>query len=189
MLDQNEKQPKMPWQRIRFSYGPDLKLFRTRYDWMRNPRNDHEEKMIVLEGGDAVQIVAESEDEKILLVRQYRFGVGEYIYELPGGLIDAGETPALAAVRELREETAYTSDKWEYLGKHAANPVFMSAYVHHFTARKLTKAGAQMLDPGEDVVVEWLDRKEVKDRLLAGQFQHPHTVCALVAYFAAEWQG
>jgi 8-oxo-dGTP pyrophosphatase MutT (NUDIX family) len=187
MHNRSEKSVKKTWQRIRYSYGPDLKLFRTRFDWMRNPRNGHEEKMIVLEGSDAVQVVAESDDGKILLVRQYRFGIGEYIYELPGGLIDAGETPAVAAVRELREETAYTSDNWKYLGKQAANPVFMSAYVHHFAARKLTRVGDQILDLGEEVAVEWLDRKEVKDRLLAGQFQHPHTVCALVAYFAAEW--
>jgi 8-oxo-dGTP pyrophosphatase MutT (NUDIX family) len=188
MINRNDKLLKKNWERIRSSPGPDLKIFRTRFDWMRNPRNGHEEKMVVLEGGDAVQIIAESEDEKILLVRQFRFGIGSNIYELPGGLIDTGETPAMAAIRELREETGITGKNWQNLGQQAANPVFMNGYIHHFAARELTKAGDQQLDPGEAVTMEWLDRSVVKSWLLSGQFQHPHTICALVAYFAADWQ-
>ncbi|MEL6970276.1 MAG: NUDIX hydrolase [Bacteroidota bacterium] len=172
------------WQRSRSEYGPDLKLFRARFDWMINPRNGHEEKMILLEGGDAVQIVAETEDEHILLIKQYRFGLQEYIYELPGGLIDAGETPAEAAPRELVEETGYAAQEWQLLGSNPANPVFMEAHIYHFAAKGLTQTGAVALDAGEDIHWELRPRAEVQSMLLNGAFRHPHTVCGLLAYFA-----
>lgn len=173
-------------QKLSSTAGPHLRLFDTRYDQLLNPRTGLEQTAVVLEGNDAAQIVALTPDDKILLVRQYRFGIGEYTLELPGGMIDAGETPEAAALRELREETGYQADTWQYLGKHPSNPVFMSAYVHHFAARHLHWAGAPLQDPGEDIALEALDRQEVRHRLLTGQFQHPHTVCALLAFFATE---
>ncbi|PSR10522.1 MAG: NUDIX hydrolase [Bacteroidetes bacterium] len=173
------------WFRSRFAYGPHLKLFQVRFDWMVNPRNNHEEKMIVLEGGDSVQVVAETVEGEILLVRQYRFGVGALLEELPGGLVDPGEAPAVAAQRELREETGYVATEWQYLGKHAANPVFMNAYVHHFAARGISREGAPRLDKGEDVKLTTVSREALKARLLRSEFPHPHTVCALLAYLTS----
>jgi ADP-ribose pyrophosphatase len=173
------------WFRSRFAYGPNLKLFRVRFDWMVNPRNNHEEKMVVLEGGDSVQVVGETTDGEILLVRQYRFGVGAYLEELPGGLVDPGEGPAVAARRELREETGYVATEWQYLGKHAANPVYRNAYVHHFAARGLVREGEPQLDEGEEVKLITISKALLKKKLLRSEFPHPHTVCGLLAYLAS----
>ena len=177
------------WRRSRSEYGPDLKLFRARFDWMINPRNGHEEKMILLEGGDSVQIVAENKLGEILLIRQYRFGLGEYIYELPGGLIDAGEDPAVAARRELREETGFVANHWRPLGNNPSNPVFMEAHLYHFAASGLRQEGQVQLDAGEDISWELRPRAEVREMLLQGAFRHPHTVCGLLAFFATEFRG
>ena len=179
----NSKYP-ATWRRSRTESGPDLKVFRARFDWMINPRNGHEEKMILLEGGDSVQIVAETKDQQILLIKQYRFGLKEYIYELPGGLIDEGETPATAAPRELREETGFEAAEWHLLGNNPSNPVFMEAHIFHFAASGLTQTGAVAFDNGEDIQWELRPRAEVKEMLLTGAFRHPHTVCGLLAYFA-----
>lgn len=176
------------WQRTRSEQGPDLKLFRVRFDWMINPRNGHEEKMILLEGGHSAQVVAETAKGEILLVKQYRFGVGAYLYELPGGLIDAGESPLTAACRELLEETGYQATSWTSLGSNPSNPAFMEGFVHHFAARNLTFAGTAQLDDGEDITLVTMPREEVKQRLLTGSFQHPHTVCALLAFFAEDFR-
>lgn len=175
------------WRCTRSEPGPDLKLFKVRFDWMINPRNDHEEKMILLEGGDAVQVVAETEEQEIILVRQYRFGIRSYLYELPGGLIDAGEDPLAAARRELAEETAYQAYNWAVLGSNPANPVFMEGRVHHFAARNIYQAGEPRLDDGEEIELVLMKRNEVREMLLNGGFQHPHTVCALMAYFAKDF--
>ena len=182
-----EKDSSASWQRSRSEYGPDLKLFRVRFDWMINPRNQHEEKMILLEGGDSVQIIAENDQREILLIRQYRFGLADYIYELPGGLIDPGEEPAVAALRELLEETGFEAAEWRLLGNNPSNPVFMEAHLYHFAATGLTEVGGRQLDDGEDIHWELRPREEVKQMLLQGQFRHPHTVCGLLAYFAQEF--
>lgn len=174
------------WQRSRSEHGPDLKLFRVRFDWMINPRNGHEEKMILLEGGDSVQIVAENDEGEILLIRQYRFGLADYIYELPGGLIDPGEVPIDAAPRELQEETGFEAQSWRPIGNNPSNPVFMEAHIYHFAASGLTQVGGAELDAGEDIEWELRPREEVKAMLLNGEIRHPHTVCGLLAYFAKE---
>lgn len=176
------------WHRTRSEAGPDLKLFKVRFDWLINPRNGHEEKMILLEGGSSVQVVATTPEGHILLVQQYRFGVRQYLYELPGGLIDAGEDPLTAARRELLEETGYQASSWASLGSHASNPAFMEGIVHHFSAHEITLAGAPQMDDGEDILLVAMSREEVKQRLLTGGFQHPHTVCALVAFFAEDFR-
>lgn len=54
---------------------------------------------------DAVAICAVTEDEKLVLIRQYRYAIGDYIYELPAGLVDDGESVCDAAIREMHEET------------------------------------------------------------------------------------
>ena len=176
------------WQRIRSESGPDLKLFKVRFDWLVNPRNGQEGKMILLEGVSSVQVVAETTEGNILLVQQYRFGVREYLYELPGGLIDAGEDPLTAARRELLEETGYQATSWTPLGRNPSNPAFMEGIVHHVAAKNITLAGAAQMDDGEDIVLIAMPREEVKQRLLAGGFQHPHTVCALLAFFAEDFR-
>lgn len=143
--------------------------------------------MILLEGGDSVQIIAENDKAEILLIRQYRFGLSDHIYELPGGLIDAGEKPEQAAPRELLEETGFAAKEWRPLGNNPANPVFMEAHIYHFAASDLTEVGGMKLDDGEDIHWELRPRDEVKHMLLSGQFRHPHTVCGLLAYFAEEF--
>ena len=77
------------WQCLASEPGPDLKLFRVRFDQMKNPRSQAVERMIILEADDSANVVALTPEEEILFVRQYRFGIGEETVELPGGIIDA----------------------------------------------------------------------------------------------------
>ncbi|MCB0631205.1 MAG: NUDIX hydrolase [Saprospiraceae bacterium] len=171
------------WQRLSSEVGPDLKLFRARWDEMRNPRNKKSQKMIVLQSRDAVNVVAVNADKKIIFVRQYRFGIGDFTLELPGGLFDMDEAVEAAAKRELREETGYVSNKWSVLGKVASNPVFMDSYIHHYLADKAEAKFDLDLDEGEDVEIVEIPIDEVKRKLYAGEFLHPHTVSALLLYF------
>ena len=173
------------WQKIRSEPGPDLKLFRARFDWMRNPRNGKEEKMIILAGADSVNVVALTPDGEMLFVRQYRFGIEDYTLELPGGIVDAGEDPGSAARRELAEETGFTATDWSPLGKVASNPVFMDSYIHHWLAKNVQLTQDLVLDDGEEVETIRLSVAEARRMLFAGEFQHPHTVNALLLFFSA----
>ena len=110
------------WQKHKSELGPTLPFFQVRYDWMENPRNQQVLKRIILETGDWVNIVAVTPEKKVVVVRQFRFGTEKISTEIPGGLIDPGEEAKTAAMRELQEETGYTSSKWTYLGPVEANP-------------------------------------------------------------------
>lgn len=177
---------KKEWTCVKSESGPNLKLFKARFDHMLNPRNDQTERMIILESPDSVNVVPITQEGKIIFVRQYRFGIEEYTLELPGGIVDPGEDHGIAAQRELQEETGYSSKQWSYLGKVASNPVFMDSYIHHWVAKDAALTHEVTLDAGEDV--EWmaLSIDEVKKKLMKGDFQHPHTVNALLRYFGEQ---
>lgn len=174
------------WQRLSSEVGPDLRLFRARWDEMRNPRNGKSQKMIILQSKDAVNVVAISPKEKMIFVRQYRFGIEAFTLELPGGLADDEEGRVLAAKRELKEETGYVGSEWSELGKVGANPVFMDSYVYHFLAKNVEAKYELALDDGEDIEIVELPVDEVYRKFKAGEFLHPHTLSALALYFARE---
>ncbi|MBU6220622.1 MAG: NUDIX hydrolase [Bacteroidetes bacterium] len=164
--------------------GPDLKLFEARFDFVKNPRNGITEKKIILSGGNAVNVIALTSANEIVLVRQYRFGTASYTLELPGGLVDPDESLVKAAERELEEETGYTcGEKLIPLGKIGQNPVFMDSYVHHFLALDVKLTKQQTLDAGENIEVILMPIEELKFRWQKGEIEHPHSVNALLRYF------
>lgn len=174
------------WKLLRSEIGPYIKLFQVRYDWMRNPRNGVEEKMVVLQGPDASNTVALTSNDEIVLVRQFRFGTREFTLELPGGLMEPGETPQANAARELTEETGYTGTQWAFLGKVPANPVFQDHYIHHWLLRDAQPTSEVALDVGEAVEIVLMPLEEARRGLLKGMFVHPHTMSALLMFFAQE---
>ncbi|MEQ8702850.1 MAG: NUDIX hydrolase [Phaeodactylibacter sp.] len=172
------------WERLRAEPGPELKIFNVRFDYMRNPRNKAVERMVVLESPDAANVVARrASDGSILFVEQYRFGIGRYTLELPGGMVDTGEAQEIAARRELLEEAGATAQSWHFLGKIPSNPVFQDSYIFHWLAEDVRLVQQPTLDAGEDVYLQWLPEAEVRERLYSGQFEHPHTVNALLLFF------
>ncbi|MCP4694207.1 MAG: NUDIX hydrolase, partial [Desulfobacterales bacterium] len=127
------------WRLIKTEEGPDLGLFKVRYNWRENPRNGRELKTVMLDSIDWVNAVAITRDERIVVVRQYRFGIEDFTTEIPGGMVDPGEDSGQAAARELLEETGYTSRSWESLGSVQPNPAFHNNLCHHWLARDAEK--------------------------------------------------
>ncbi len=159
--------------------GPDLMIFNARYDWYLNPRNARRMKRVVLEAPDWVNILALTPDNRILLVRQFRFGTEHITTEIPAGLIDPGEESLQAAQRELREETGYTSAKWTYLGAVEPNPAFLNNRCHHWLAEDIVKSAEPELDIGEDIEVELMDFEQIRQAVRNGGIDH---VLALSAF-------
>lgn len=172
------------WVCERSEEGPDLKMFKARFDYMKNPRNDKSEKMVILESEDSVNVIALTPSDDMVFVRQYRFGIRQVTLELPGGLVEPGELQEHAARRELLEETGFAGAHWEPLGSIGSNPVFMDSYIHHWLVTGVEPVTTQSLDDGEEVFIELIPVQEVERRMWEGDFGHPHTVSALMRYFA-----
>ena len=172
-----------PWEVVRSEQGPNLVLFQARYDWVRNPRNAKSMKAVVLEAANWVNIVAITPEKKVVVVKQYRFGVGKTTMEIPAGIIDRGETPEQAAIRELKEETGYTATSWKYLGWVEANPAFLNNLCHSWLALDVVKTSSTQLDEGEDILVTELSLEEVRSEIEKGSMRNSLTLLALSRVF------
>jgi ADP-ribose pyrophosphatase len=175
--------PQLLWECDHSEPGPEILLFKTRYNWMRNPRNDATLKTLVLEGRDWVNVAATTPEGKILIVRQFRFGTGRTTTELPAGLVEADEEPLAAAQRELCEETGYTTDDWVALGSVDANAAFLNNQCHLFLARNVVKTTETHLDPSEDILVEEISLDELKAEIESGRFSNALSLLTVYKVF------
>lgn len=159
--------------------GEDLILFRARYDHRRHPQSGEVLKRIVLESVDWVNVVTVAEDGRLVMIRQFRFGAGYATLEVPGGMVDPGESPLVAAQRELAEETGYTGGDWQYLGAVEPNPAIHDHLCHHFLATGVRCTGPQALTDGEAIRVERMSEAEVVAAVRSGEIRHALVLSAL----------
>lgn len=121
--------------------------------------NGREAVREVIDHQGAAGVVAFDEEGKLLMVRQYRYPVGQELLELPAGKIDPGETPLACAARELREETGYCAERLTELGRVYPAAAYDVEMVHLYYAQGLTPA-QQKLDEDEFLSVEHVDFAE-----------------------------
>jgi ADP-ribose pyrophosphatase len=127
----------------------------------------------------------DGENPQLLLLRQYRYAAGGYIYEIPAGRLDAGEAPADCAVRELKEETGCTAEKMEPLFTMFTTPGFTDEKIHVFMATGLTHGeSAREADEFADVVI--MSLSEALELIRTGEIMDAKT--ALSILYAAGFQ-
>ncbi|MDZ7717937.1 MAG: NUDIX hydrolase [Balneolaceae bacterium] len=111
----------------------------------------------VLDAPDWINVIALTTDRKVVLVEQYRAGIHEASLEIPGGMVDEGESPLKSAKRELLEETGYQSERWTKLGATSGNAAILNNYTHIYLAEDCVKVDEQQLDGNEDIAVHILE--------------------------------
>jgi ADP-ribose pyrophosphatase len=136
-----------------------------RSDRCQMPNGHIVEEYYVLEYNNWVNAVAITEDNKVLMVHQYRHAAGIVSLEIPGGVIDDGETPEQAIRRELLEETGYQFDDFELLCTVYANPSTANNHTYCYLARNGKKVQEQSLDDQEEIIVEQYTIAAVKQLL------------------------
>ena len=133
-------------------------------------------------GGACVLYV---EDNKILLVRQYRYAYGESLYEIPAGKLEKGEDPILAAARELEEEAGVRAKELQLLYVSYPTPGYTNEKIYIYRAYGGEKVSAH-LDEDEFLEAEYIPVETVKEMLKNGEIRDAKTIIALQAYFLSE---
>jgi 8-oxo-dGTP pyrophosphatase MutT (NUDIX family) len=129
-----------------------------------------------------VNVVALTESDELVMVRQFRHGARALTLEIPGGLVDAGESPAEAAARELLEETGYRAGRLTSLGSINPNPALFSNRCHMLVAESCTAVGEIQNSATEETTVELLPLAALPDTLRSGGIDHALVVAALYAF-------
>ncbi|MEI7846603.1 MAG: NUDIX hydrolase [Chloroflexota bacterium] len=175
--------PIKPW-KILESHRPRKYL---RLDRCELPNGNIIEQMI-LEFGTWATIVALTRNQEVVLIKQYRHGVGKVIWEFPGGVIDPGETPMEAAKRELLEESGFgvvpvsveeDAAKWIDMGPVSPNPDNHTNLIHTFLALDVEKISHQDLDENEEIDVFLIPLDEVIRMAKDGELLQAMQVSAL----------
>lgn len=129
---------------------------------------------------DWTNALALTKEGKVLMVKQYRHGIGEESYEVPGGVVDDGESPEEAISRELLEETGYQFEKIEYLARVSANASTTNNYTHFYLATGGEKVRDQKLDDLEELEVMEISIDELKQWIKDNKMvQSLHVNCVM----------
>lgn len=142
--------------------------------------NGKQSKRELIDHPGAVAIIAQTPDDKILAVRQYRKALGKAIVEIPAGKLEQGEEPELTAVRELEEETGYTCEKLEKVISFYTSPGFANELVHLYVAKGLTKKGEQSADEDEFLDLLHLSIEEMEEMLDSQEIHDAKTAYAIM---------
>lgn len=181
-----------PWPLLSSEPVFDAGLLRVTRDRARSPRTGGERDFHVIRMVDWLMAIALTEDNKLVMVRQYRHGSREESLEVPGGLHDGdttGESVEHGAARELAEETGYGGGTWSFLGQLRPQPALLSNRAWIYLARDVRPTSAPALDAGEDIEVALLDIREIPARIASGEINNAMTVAALaLALFDGQLQ-
>ena len=125
------------------------KVISLRVDTVEIEKKGYQKREIVEHGG-AVAIVALTDENEVILVKQFRKAIENIIWEIPAGKLEIGENPKECAIRELKEETGYSADNVKLIHKFYSSPGFSNQKVYIYLATGLV-AGESKLDDGENL--------------------------------------
>lgn len=149
-------------------------IVKLRVDKVMMPGGNLAEREIVEHPG-GVGIVAVTDNDEIIMVRQFRKPFDKAIYEIPAGKLDKDEQHRVCGIRELEEETGYKAESFEYLGYMYPSPGFCAEITHIYLATGL-KEGNAHLDPDEYLDVEYIPIPKVKEMIMNNEINDAKTV-------------
>jgi ADP-ribose pyrophosphatase len=153
----------------------ECSLFRVTEDRAIDQKTRFKIKRSVVRHMGSAVMMAVDEKRRILLVRQYRLPADRYLWELPAGRLDPGETPLVAAKRELIEETGCRAKKWTRLAHFWASPGYVEERMTIYLAENLTQGEANPMDD-ERIESRWFTAKEVGEMIRTGKIQDAKTM-------------
>jgi ADP-ribose pyrophosphatase len=140
-------------------------------------RGEHD--FFVLEAPAWVNIIPLTSANEVVMVRQFRHGIGDFTLEIPGGMVDPEDpSPLLAARREMREESGYDSADVVELGRVHPNPAIQPNYCYSFVARNVHRVARPRLGGSEETEVVVIPLGEVKGLIASEKITHALVIAA-----------
>ncbi len=160
------------------------KILNLRVDEIELPDGRNSKREIVEHSG-GVTIIAITDDNEILLVKQYRKPAEDVLLEIPAGKLEPGEAPLSCAKRELVEETGYQTDEIKKLFSFYTSPGYSNEIIHLFIARGLTFIG-QDTDSDEFIEVVKIKKQEIMGLINSGKIRDSKTIIGLLRFLRGD---
>ena len=161
-----------PWVRKELSMIADCRVFSVHESTSVSPKTDKEHSFYVIDSADWVNVVPVTSTNEIVCIRQFRHGSEEISLEIPGGLIDPGEDPIVAAARECMEETGYETGELVSLGVLNPNPAIFPNKLHTFVAPNAKPVASVSNTSTEHTEVHLIPMEQVSELLVSGEIDH-----------------
>lgn len=157
------------------------KVFNLVVDQIEYPTGNRAIREVAEHPGGAV-VLAVFPDDRIILVKQYRYPLDKFLFELPAGKLNPNEDPMVCASRELTEETGYKAQRWKKLTAIYTSPGFCTEQLHIFLATDLSPAhGGQTLEEGEQSLkVEVIPLSSAIEMIERGEIVDGKTICGIL---------
>lgn len=163
------------------------RVFDVRGVEFRHPVRGTAREFVVIDAPDWVNVIALTPDRRLVMVRQFRYGIDAFSWEIPGGVIDAGEDPVAAGMRELAEETGFAASGARLLGSVHPNPAIMNNRCHLVLVEGVVRGIAQKWDADEEIEVAAIPVDEVYEWARTGRVTHSLVLNGLLL-FAPLWE-
>ncbi|MHA2297252.1 MAG: NUDIX hydrolase [Candidatus Hodarchaeales archaeon] len=172
----------LKWQLISSNLVKDYKILRIVEKMFEHPLTREHHPFLTFESSDWVNVIPLTPDFDVVMIEQFRAGIKQVVLEIPGGLIDPGDTALIAAKRELEEETGYLSEKWIYLGETEPNPALFTNSCHTYLALDCSRTGTLNFDSGEMIKNKIIPLETIPD-LIGGKIKHALIIVAFQFLF------
>lgn len=181
-MREGERPPE--WELLESEKVAEYTLFGVRRDRVRIPRTGTVREMHVVEGDDGVTVLAFTADDRMLLVEQFRNPDWRLSLETPSGVLGEGEDPLEAGLRELREETGFSTGVARVLGSFRLNPSWQTTRVHVVLAEGCVRDEGKDQDDAEDIRTITCSRGDIAEMVRDGRLDSAVALAALALLHA-----
>ena len=154
------------------------RVFSVKVDAVNLPNGKQASREVVVHPG-AVAVVAVNENDELLLIKQFRYPVGEVIWEIPAGKLEKGESPIICAKRELAEETGHGAEQWKHLSTFFTTPGFSDEIMYIYLASDLI-TDKKTADDDEFIELHYVPFAEALRMIANGEIKDAKTIAGIL---------